>query len=557
MSRRRINLRLLSATGFFVIVLLLLFGRAFELQVVNGEEYRTRAASQHVRTVEIAPRRGVIYDRNGAELAVSKRMATVYATPYLVEDAADAAAKLAPVLGLSVEEVKSSLSRRSGFSYVARKVDVEVGKQVAELGIRGVGVFPEEKRVYPRGALAPQVLGYVGTDNVGLAGVEQYYDSVLAGEGGRRDEVRDPFGKSLEVLLNQEGVEGGSLVLTLDEDMQNAVEQVLVDLVEEFEAKRASALVLQPKSGEVLAMANVPLFDTNDFGEADAETRRNATVTDQFEPGSTFKTIIVAAALEEALVTPDTTLEVGPSIDVADRTIHEAHDVPAVRNLTVTEILAESSNVGAVMLGQSVGKERLIEMIRRFGFVAPLGIDYPGEAAGMMLKEDEWSGSTIGNVPIGHGVSVTALQLATAYATIANGGVQIPPHLVRQEQPPEGRRVIATEVADQLRRMLEVAVTDGTGAAARVEGYVVAGKTGTAQKVSEDSRGYVEGSYVSSFVGMVPAEDPELVILVVVDDPTTEYYGSVVAAPAFSKIADFALKHLEIAPFSASETDRG
>lgn len=556
MSRRRINLRLLIATGFFVVVLLALFGRAFELQVVKGEEFRSRAASQHVRTVEIAPRRGVIYDRNGAELAVSQRTATIYATPYLVEDAAAAAAKLAPILGLSVEEVQSSLSRRSGFSYVARKVDTEVGRRIAELGIRGVGVYPEEKRVYPRGPLAPQVLGYVGTDNVGLAGVEQYYDSVLAGEGGRRDEVRDPFGKSLAVLLNQEGVEGGSLVLTLDEDMQNAVEQVLVEVVEEFEAKRACALVLQPDSGEILAMANAPLFDTNAFGEADAEARRNATVTDQFEPGSTFKTIVAAAALEKGLVTPETVLELGPSIKVADRTVGEAHDVAAVRNLTVTQILAQSSNVGAIMLGQRIGKEELVEVIRRFGFTSPLGIDYPGEAAGMMLKPDEWSGSTIANVPIGQGISVTPLQLTTAYATIANDGVQMQPHLVRQEEPAEGHRVIAAEVAEQLRQMLEVTVTDGTGGGARVEGYAVAGKTGTAQKVREDGPGYSQDSFISSFIGMVPAEDPQLVILVMVDEPTTQYYGSVVAAPAFSKIADFALKHLEIAPFPQPNTDR-
>jgi cell division protein FtsI (penicillin-binding protein 3) len=322
-------------------------------------------------------------------------------------------------------------------------------------------------------------------------------------------------------------------------------------VVAQFAAKKAFAVVIAPSTGEVLAMANTPVFDTNTYA-SDALTeddRRNAVVTDQYEPGSTFKMVAAAAALEAGLVAPDTVFRLAPEITVYDQTIHEAHDdVPLVRDLTVTQILAESSNVGAVTLGIEVGKTRLAQMIKEFGFMERLGVDFPGEATGDMPPVEEWWGTTVAYAPIGQGIAVSPLQLAAAYAAIANDGVLIQPHLVQDQMEPWSRRVVNAVVAAQLRQMLIMTVADGTGSRARVEGYEVAGKTGTAEKVKEDLSGYDQNRVIASFVGMVPADDPQLLILVMVDEPATQHLGALVAAPAFAKIAGFALKRLGIPP---------
>jgi cell division protein FtsI/penicillin-binding protein 2 len=323
----------------------------------------------------------------------------------------------------------------------------------------------------------------------------------------------------------------------------------VADAVERYGALRGMAVVLDPKTGEILAMANVPYFDANTYGSQPDVYQRNAVVTDQYEPGSTFKMVVAAAALEAGLVQPDTVFDLHPTITVYDRTVHEAHDdIPYTRRMTVTDILAQSSNVGAVTLGLKVGKEGLVEMIRRFGFTTRTGIDFPGEAPGAMLSPEQWSGSTIANVPIGQGIAVTPLQLAAAYGAIANDGIYVQPHLSQDSVIGPEHRVITSEVAQQLRDMLRVTVESGTGARADIKGYDVAGKTGTAQKVLPDGGGYSNDDFISSFVGMVPVEDPALVILVVIDEPRGQYYGSLVAAPAFAEIAGFALRRLEIPP---------
>ena len=431
--------------------------------------------------------------------------------------------------------------------YLARKVDTAVGDRVRALKLAGIGVLSEDKRVYPKGALAPQLLGYVGTDNVGLAGVEKQYDTQLSGKSGVEKVVRDQAGNRLATLSDTEAQAGSPVKLTIDDEIQYETEQVLAQAVKDYSAKRASAVVLDPKTGEILALANTPAFDTNLFNTVTPEEQRNSVVSDQYEPGSTFKTIVVAAALEAGLVTPETMLKLSPTIQVYDRVVHEAEDVPLVRNLTVTQILAQSSNVGAVKLGLEVTKDPLVDMIRRFGFTQKLGIDFPGEAAGSMLAPDKWSGTTIANVPIGQGISVTSLQIAAAYAAIANDGVMVQPHLVLDGKEHDTRQVISTEVAAQLREMLTQTVEVGTGTAAQVKGYSVAGKTGTAQKVKPGG-GYYTDKFVSSFVGMVPADAPRLVVLVVIDEPSTQHLAGQVAAPAFAKIADFSLKRLGIAP---------
>jgi cell division protein FtsI (penicillin-binding protein 3) len=549
----RDNKRLAWFMGLAVIFLVALFGRTFYVQVIAAPRFEEKGQGQSVSTIVLEPSRGVIYDCSGRALAVSQTLASICANPGQVKDPAAAAEQLAPVLGLPEEELLEKLSGDSGFRYLARRVEQTVGQAVEELGITGIEVRSEAKRVYPKGALASQLLGMVGgDDDKGLAGLELQYEAVLAGEPGELQYVRDRDGNRLSTVSVKEAQPGASITLTIDADIQYETERVLTDTVAEFEAAKACAVVLDPSTGEVLAMANTPVFDANDYASADiAEAdRRNMVVTDQYEPGSTFKMVVTAAALEAGLVEPGTVFELGRSITVYDVTIHEAHEnVPETRRLTVTDILSQSSNVGAVRLGQEVGKTRLIEMIEQFGFTKELGIDFPGEVDGQMRPPEEWYGTTIANVPIGHGIAVSPLQLATAYAAIANDGLMVQPHLAQDLVDPWERRVVSETVAAQLRQMLTVTVEDGTGTLAQVEGYEVAGKTGTAQKVKEGG-GYYDDRYIASFVGMVPADDPELVILVTVDDPATQHLGAYVAAPAFAKIADFALKRLGIAPSS-------
>ena len=552
MNMGRTNKRLALFMGFALLFLAALLVRAFYVQVIAAPGLQEKADSQHIRTVQLDAPRGVIYDRDGERLAISQTMATVYANPSQIKDPAGVARRLAPILGSSREELLAKLTRESGFEYLARKIEQAAGQQVKDLKIPGVSVCSEDKRVYPKGALAPQLLGFVGTDNVGLAGVEKEYDQVLSGQPGSLQVVSDLAGNRLSTISVEEARPGDSITLTIDEDIQFETEKVLTGVVEEFQAKKASAVVIDPTNGEILAMANTPVFDTNAFGSVEEQDRRNSVVTDQYEPGSTFKMVVTAAALEAGLVTPETTFSLGREIQVYDRVVHESHEnIPAVRELTVTQILAQSSNVGAVKLGLEVGKKRLVDLIRRFGFTERLGIDFPGEAAGQMLAPEKWSGTTIANVPIGQGIATSPLHLAAAYAAIANNGQLVQPHLVRGGEEPWTRRVVSETVAAQLRDMLSVSVSIGTGKQARVEGYEVAGKTGTAQKVNADGSGYAEDRFIASFVGMVPADAPRLVILVMVDEPVNAHLGAYVAAPAFAKIADFALKRLGIAPTAA------
>jgi len=539
--------------GLAVVFLVVLFGRAFYVQVLAADSLERQATVQSGRTVELSARRGTIYDRNGQPLALSQPMATVYASPKFVKDPAATAAQLAPLLDLTKAELLEKLDSDSGFRYLARRIDSAVGEQVKDLELDGISVVSEDKRVYPKGALAPQLLGFVGGDDYsGIAGIELQYDDVLSGEAGEMKVVTDlDTGNRVATVETKEAIPGSSITLTIDEQIQYKTEQVLSGVVSQFKADKAFAVVLDPGTGEVLAMANTPVFDTADFssGDLSESDRRNAVVTDQYEPGSTFKMVAVAAALEAELVTPDTKFELGPQIEVYDVVVHEwDEDVPNYRNLSVTQILARSSNVGAVTLGIQVGKERLAAMIESFGFTDKLGIDFPGETPGEMPPLDKWYGTAIANIPIGQGIAVSALQLATAYAAVANDGIMVQPHLLKGEDDFWSRRVINPVVAVQLKEMLRVTVSDGTGSRARVPGYEVAGKTGTAQKVKEDGSGYEENRFVCSFVGMVPAMDPELLILVMVDEPATVHSGAYVAAPAFAEIAEFSLKRLGIPP---------
>jgi cell division protein FtsI/penicillin-binding protein 2 len=551
MSISRTQRRLALFMGLSVLFLVALFGRTFYVQVIAAPDLQKAADKQHVRTITLDAPRGTIYDRDGETLAISRTMASIYADPQDVTDPNKTAAQLAPILNVSKSDLLEKLTdKKSTFKYLVRKVDPSIGARVKALGLDGIGVLSEPKRVYPKGALAPQLLGFVGgTDYTGMEGLEYEYDELLSGEAGTMQVVRDLSGNRLSTISTNKAQPGESITLTIDAEIQFEAEQALADAVDEFEAKRGCALVMDPRTGEILAMASTPTFNPEAYGLQDRSTggARNWIITDMCEPGSTFKMVTVAAALENGVADPDTTFILPDVITAYDKVIHEAEEkgVPAVRTLTVTQILSLSSNIGAVTLGREVGKDRLVEMIKKFGFTKKLGIDFPGETAGAL--PEKWNGVTIYQVPMGQGVAVSPLQLATAYSAIANNGVLIQPHLVQDAQQPWSRRVVSWTVAAQLRAMLQVTVEEGTGKKARLEGYTVAGKTGTAQKPNEKTAGYSD-EVIASFIGMVPADQPRLVVLVMIDEPQTERLGAKVAAPVFARIADFALKRLSIPP---------
>jgi cell division protein FtsI (penicillin-binding protein 3) len=549
---RLVNRRIRLFLAALVVAFGVLLVRAAWLQGVRAESLSRLARTQHREEVTIPAARGTIYDRTGVQLALGEQATTVYANPHQVVNARAAAAAAARVLGLDVDALAAKLSDRThGFVYVARQADARKAKILERQKIPGFGFYPEERRSYPLGSVAAQVLGYVGIDDTGLAGVEVELDHELAGRAGRETVVTDPGGRTIDVVSNRPAVEGRDVYLTLDQTVQANAEAVLRDTVRKWGAKSATAIVLDPRTGAILAMAVQPGFDANAFPQAARDLQRNRAVTDTYEPGSTFKLITVGAALSEGLVAPSTRFTLPYSIPVADRVIHDAEERGTV-NYSVAQILAHSSNVGAITLAELLGKDRLADWISRFGFGRKTGIDFPGESQGIVLRKDEWSGSTIGNVPIGQGIAVTPVQMASAYAAVANHGIWSRPHLVDHvdgggRPSLHRRRVVSRQVAGGLMTMLKDVVAEGTGTYAAIPGYQVAGKTGTAQK-PDPHGGYSLDKYVASFVGVVPASRPRLVVLVAVDEPHGAIWGGVVAAPAFQEIARFDLQYLEVPP---------
>jgi cell division protein FtsI (penicillin-binding protein 3) len=546
-ANRRIRLLL----GLFVLVFAATLGRAVWLQGVQAGTFAKMASRQHLETVAIPAGRGTIFDRTGEPLAIGQQATTVYADPRLVREPRRVALAAARALGVDANALYPRLADRSKhFVYVQRKADPVQAAKLEQQDLEGLGFYAEEVRAYPQGAVAAHVLGFTGVDNNGLEGLEKALDGRLAGKPGSKTIVKDPLGSVIDEIDARSETAGADVFLTLDHRMQANAEAVLRTTVREARARAGTAIVLDPRTGAILAMANAPTFDPNSFGKARPDRRRNRAITDTYEPGSTFKLVTVAGALSEKLVAPSTRFTLETSIRVADRIIHE-HEPRSTQSMSVAQILSQSSNVGTITLAQLLGKERVLSWIDRFGFGRPTGVDYPGESRGLLPSY--WSGSTIGNVPIGQGIAVTPIQMAAAYGAIANGGVLHKPHVVdriggRAPKRGTGKRVVSQTVAAQVMTMLRDVVTGdgGTGAAAAVPGYTVAGKTGTAAK--PERGGYSTSRYVASFAGIVPAKDPRLVVLVSIDEPETAIWGGVVAAPAFSKIAQFGLQYLEIPP---------
>jgi cell division protein FtsI/penicillin-binding protein 2 len=532
--------------ALFLLLLALAAVRATWLGTIRSGSLSERAVSQQIEDIEDLAARGTIYDRNGVELAVSEDSVTVFAHPFLIKDPVKVAARLAPLIGRNEDDLLRQLSdRKATFVYLRRKMVASLGEDIEKLGIAGIGTVTEPKRVYPQGFLASQVLGFVGTDNVGLSGLEYSQDEQLSGEDGERRLVKDALGEPVSLIETKRAEPGDNLQLTLDSRIQERTEAVLSEVGQTYTPEGATAVVMDPRTGEILALANWPRVDGNNLEGAPEFARQNRAIQASYEPGSTFKAFTVSGAIEEKLVEPGTTLEVGPEITVADRTVGEAHEGGGGIK-SVAQILKESSNVGSVMIGLTLGAKRFDKWVRRFGFGKETGVDLPGEATGIVLRPEHYSGSSMGNMPIGQGIAVTPLQMATAYTAIANHGVLRRPYIVKGDAPPP-KKVLTRRTAEQVSHMLEgVLSAGGTAEEAQVAGYTLAGKTGTAEKAIKG--GYSKTDFIASFIGYAPAKDPRLLVAVMVDTPRGDIYGGTVAAPAFERIMEFALPYLKIPP---------
>lgn len=531
--------------------------RLWDLQVARYPELRARAEQQQQRDIEIEPPRGSILDARGRELAVSVPVRSAFAVPDQIDDPPAAAQALGAVLGLDAGEI-ARLAGRLGesrhFVWIARKLDPPVAQAVEELELAGVHFLSESRRYYPMGELAAQVLGFVGTDHRGLWGLEARYDEVVAGRAGRRTVLRDARrGRVVHPeLMWVEAEPGQDLLLTIDAAVQMAAEQALAESLEQTRARSASALVMDIRSGAVLAMATAPSFDPNHFGRSTPARWRNAVLADAYEPGSTFKIVTVAAALEAGAIRPGDVFDCEMGRVVFGRTVINDHKPFGL--LDVAGILAKSSNVGAIKIGLRAGEERFYDTIRAFGFGESTGIDLPGENAGILRPRERWQPLSKAYISFGQEISVTALQLARAMAAVANGGELVTPYVVARRGlelptlPHVERRVISERTAAELREMLvEVVQPGGTGKGAALDAWQVGGKTGTAQK-AVDGR-YSATDYVANFVGFVPADDPRYVAVVAVDTPRNgDYHGGTVAAPVFASMMGPALVYLGARP---------
>jgi cell division protein FtsI (penicillin-binding protein 3) len=540
--------------GLFFILLVLAGGRTLYLAALKGGSLRKAAATQQLTAEAVPAQRGSITDRNGIDLAVSEPAQDISATPYLVKEPLAAAQKLAPLLGVAQPQVLRDLSERSGFVYLKRALPAKQAHAVMALKIAGIDGAPVMHRVYPRGDLAAQVLGVVGTEGNGLSGLEYSRNALLHGHAGQRHVVSDAIGQPVSITETHPEVPGAPVALTLDANIQQRTEDVLGAVGKVFSPKDATAIVMDPRSGAILAMANWPQVNANDPSASSPEDLQNRAVGFDYEPGSTFKAVTVAGALQQGLVTPTSSFEIPDQIQVADRTIHDDTE-HATESLTTAQILAQSSNVGAIKIGALEGAKDFSSWVTKFGFGKRTGVELPGEEIGQVLPVSHYSGSSMGNLPIGQGQLVTPLQMASAYSAIANGGILRPPHIIQSvggqaEPEPTGHRVISSQTAASLRQMLEgVLAPGGTASEVSIPGYQLAGKTGTASKVDESTGEYSKSRYVASFMGFAPASNPKLLTAVIVDEPQSgSIFGGTVAAPAFGQIMSFALPYLRIPP---------
>ncbi len=546
----------------FVFWGMLIF-RAAVLQVIPHEKLSQTFGRQYQMQIQLKARRGDILDRNGVELGSSVTTYSLFADPSLIDNEGQVALKLARKLGLSLKKTKANLrNKKRRFVWISRRLSKEIKNDIGKWGIRGLAFIKEYKRIYPNNDLLGSTLGFVGNDERGLEGIEGKFDEVLSGESKSVQVMRDAKGRPLieenEFFLDPPT--GKDVYLTIDRDLQYKLEQELVAAIRRHEARQAIGVVLDVHTSEILGIGVVPGMDPNHPNDAEKTNRKNRAVTDIFEPGSTLKTFSIATSLEEGLVRPNSRVNCeGGELKIGKHTIREADSKHVFQELTVADVLAKSSNIGTTKIAFELGNKKLYKGLKKFGFGEKTGVDFWGEASGT-LSTPNWRKIHLSNISFGHGIGVTALQIANAYAAVANGGVLHRPFLVKKTvdsktgeentvKPFRIRRAISEETSRHLRLMLTSATGEGgTGTNARVEGYLVAGKTGTAQKYDFQNGGYKSGRYLSSFAGFVPANEPKYVIYVMVDDPQKGFYGSDVAAPVFSRIASYVLREGGVRP---------
>lgn len=554
------KIRIRMVGGLFALFFVATSCRAFYLQIIKKDDWARLAEKQHQKVVPLTPARGTIYDSTGSALAVSIEVDSCFAEPVAITDARGAAAKLAPLLGMPVEDLAKKLAVKRSFIWLRRQVTPELVRKIQALHIDGIGFVKETRRFYPNSAVAAHVVGFTGLDPKGLEGIELKYNSLILGNTGYLVTERDALGRdiALKGTIIKKASKGYNLTLTLDKNIQYLAEKELAKAVTQSRAVGGMALVMDPRTGKILAMASYPTFNPNAFRMYPHDALRNRVVADSFEPGSTMKVFLLAAALEDKVVGPNDSIhcEYG-SYAIGGRVIHDTHKYGA---LSVTEVLKYSSNIGVAKIGSRMGPERVNTSLKNFGFGEKTGIELPGEVVGYLRDRSRWMPIDLATISFGQGVSVTALQLVSAVSAIANGGLLVKPYVVdnisdgngtvvQQYSPQIRRRVISSRTAQAMAKMMEqVAGEGGTGLNAAVDGYRVAGKTGTAQKVDPLTRGYSASKRTASFLGFVPAEQPRLTILVVIDEPKTSSYGGVVAAPAFREIAFQSLCYLKVPP---------
>lgn len=531
--------------------------RLVDLQVLHYGDFTQRAQRQQQRTIEVSPRRGIIYDRHGHELAMSVMVDSVFAVPAEIPDQASTAALLGRILSVDSREILARMKVSHAFCWVARKVDADLAARVRALNLKGIYFQKEPKRFYPKRELAAQALGYVGTDDEGLGGIEREYDEHLRGNPGKMlismDARRRWFGR-----VERQPDPGQNVVLTIDEKIQYIAERELQTAMQETQAIAGTVIVSNPHTGEILALANRPSFNPNLFNKVPTAFLKNHAVSDVYEPGSTFKMVTVAAALEEKLTRPDEMIDCQMGAIVVGGMRIRDHEKFGV--IPVTDIIAKSSDVGAIKLGLRLGEERFDHYIRAFGFGAQSGVELPGETRGLAKPVGRWSKVSIGAISMGQEIGISAMQLDGLISTIANDGVWVAPHIVAAPQgalrqlayraekgpPSEQRRVVSNLTAAQMKMMLQQVVLRGTGRKAQLDGYSAAGKTGTAQKVDPSTGAYSRSKYVASFAGFAPINSPALSVVVILDSAVGLHQGGQVCAPVFQRVMQQALEYLNV-----------
>jgi len=562
-AHKYVNMRINIIGVLFFALILAIGAKAVYLQMFCGNWLSERAASQYEKDLVTTGKRGQIYDRNHHEMAVSIGTTSLAAYPSRIQDKKAAARSLAGILNLNQRKLAQKLNSKRTFVWIKRQASPKELSEVRALGIKGVDFMPSYSRFYPNKTLAAQVLGFTGVDGHGLEGVEYYYDKMLRGQENSLVVLKDALGRGFakEKKATEKKAmtadRAKNLVLTIDRTIQFITENALDEAVTQFSAESGMAIVMDPQTGAVLAMANNPLFNPNTFGRFPRGSWRNRAITDPFEPGSTMKIFTAAAALESGTCSPSSIFFCENGVyRIGKNTIHDTHPRGW---LSLQQIVKFSSNIGVVKVVESIGPAPLHRTLTNFGFGEKTRLDCPGETSGVLMSPKRWTRIDTGAISFGQGISVSALQLVTAASAIANGGSLMQPYIVaaitdhngrilERTEPQVVRTAVSAKTAHIVKRIMKTVITEGgTGVNAALDGYSVSGKTGTAQKI-DDSGKYARGKYVSSFLGFAPADEPKVVILVIVDEPKDEHYGGTVAAPAFKKIAHETLNYLNISP---------